>query len=245
MVIRSLALAVLAAVAVAAPAAAAPKVTGVAAYLRKTEDSTATVLVFRTDAALPFKVAGFPTTSVRIDGGQASTEDVSPSLRCYQAQVYGGHVGQHVRVRVGRKGSMLDRVVSVQRLTPGIARGGTLGCGADPVSSAVIFNMYPPPLVQPGRFFFTANSGPYLKDLVWTGWGTPVATATGTYVSDCASCGAPQKYAVTVTVDGLADCPAVGAKYYTRLSFERAGGRLPRDPSAADRMLDLESTFFC
>jgi hypothetical protein len=245
MVIRSLALAVLAAVAVAAPAAAAPKVTGAAAYLRKTDDSTATVVVFRTDAALPFKVAGFPTTSVRIGGGQAATEDVSPSLHCYQAQVYGGRVGQHVRVRIGRRGSMLDRVVRVQPLTPAIARGGTLGCGADPASSAVIFNMYPPPLVQPGRFFFTANAGPYLKDLVWTGWGTPTATATGTYVSDCASCGAPQQYAVTVTVDALADCPAVGAKHYTRLSFERAGGRLPSDPSAADRTLDLESRFFC
>jgi hypothetical protein len=245
MLIRSLALAALAVIVTAAPAAAAPKVTGVAAYLRTTKDSTATVVVFRTDAALPFKLAGFPTTSVRIGGGDASTEDVSPSLHCYQAQVYGGRVGQRVRVRIGRKGSLLDRAVRVQRLTPAIARGGTLGCAADLASTAVIFNMYPPPLVQPGRFFFTANSGPYLKDLVWTGWGTPTATATGTYVSDCASCGPPQTYAVTATVDRLANCPAVGAKYYTRLFFERAGGRLPSDPSAADRTLDLESGFFC
>ena len=85
-------------------------------------------------------------------------------------------------------------------------------------------------MVQPGRWFFSANSGPYLRDLVWTGWGTPTATATGTYISDCASCGPHEKYAVTVTADQPVDCPAVGAQTYSRFFFERTGGRQPTDP---------------
>src|SRR3954447_9038120 len=244
MLLRSLALAVLVTAAVAAPAVAAPQVTGAVAYYRplaNSKDSSATVVVFRTDAALPFKVAGWATTVVAIDGAEASPVDVSPSLHCYEARVYGGHVGQSVRVRIGRNGSMLRQTLPVQQVTPEISRGGTLGCGADPAAGAVIFGMYPEPLVAPGRWWFTANSGPYLKDLVWTGWGSPTATATGTYISDCASCGKREKYPVTVTVDGLVDCPAIAAKAYGRFFFERTGGRRPTDPSAKRRTMATET----
>jgi hypothetical protein len=239
-------LTVLAAAAPAAPAAAAAHATGAVAYLRAlAKDKPQIVVVFRTDVALPFRVAGWPSTQGRIDGGSASLVDVSPSLHCYQASVYGGRVGQRVRVRLGRRGSVLDQTLRVQPMTPEVSRGGTLGCGADPATSAVIFGMYSEPLVAPGRWWFTANSGPYLRDLVWTGWGSPTVTATGTYVSDCASCGPPQRYPVTVRVDGLVDCPRLGTKTYGRLYFERAGGRLASDPSARRRTLETETELFC
>jgi hypothetical protein len=240
MLTRALVLSVLASVVVAAPAAAAPG--AVALFRPHPRDAAATAVVLRTDAALPARAAGW------IDGRSVSLMTVSARLHCYLAEVpayKGGRVGDRVRVRVGRHGSLLSATLRVQRMTAANARGGTLGCGEDPASGAVVFGLYPSPHVEPDRWFFTANAGPYLKDLVWTGWGSPTATATGTYVSDCASCGPRQEYPVTVRVDGLRACPNFGAQAYDRLFFERAGGRLPGDPTAQTRTLPLAAGLYC
>jgi len=240
MPLRPVVLALLASLVLAAPAAAAPSAV---AYLRPLpRDAASTVVVFRTSAALPARAAAW------INGRAAALLAVSPQLHCYLAQVpafKGGRVGDRVRVRVGRGGRLLRATMRVARMSDANARGGTLGCGADPAAGAVVFGLYPSPHVEPDRWFFTANAGPYLKDLVWTGWGGETATATGTYVSECASCGPRQQYPVTVRVDDLVACPAFGARAYDRLFFERAGGRLPTDPTAERRTLPLAASLYC
>jgi hypothetical protein len=243
MLSRALVLAVLASLAAATPAAAGPAAPAAVAYFRPhPQDAAATVVVFRTSAALPARAGA------RVDGHWAVPVAVSPTLHCYLAQVYptkGVRLGDRVRVRIGRHGSLLRATLRVQRMSDANARGGTLGCDADPASQAVVFGLYPTPQVEPDRWFFYANAGPYLKDLVWSGWGTPTATATGTYISDCASCGPREEYPVTVRVDALARCPNFATQAYDRLFFERAGGRLPTDPPAARRTLPLAADLYC
>jgi hypothetical protein len=88
----------------------------------------------------------------------------------------------------------------------------------------VLFNLTDSPQVKPARFFFQANSGPYLKSLKWTHWGKATATARGTYILDCSHGGsacAPgdpsQHHPARYTVSGLKKCPKLGAhfQYYT------------------------------
>lgn len=242
----------------AAPAAAeAAQATGVEAYFRPAADDPdsigATVVVLRTDAALPLDIVGLPRARARLNGVRTQMLTVSRDLHCYAVEVdvvrrgprrrTQGRVGDRVRISVGRDGAVLDRRLEVRRMTPELARGGSLGCGEDPASKAVVFNMYPTPLVQPGRFFFTANSGPYLKDVAWTSWGAPTATGVGTYISECASCGPRQEYEVTITVDRLIDCPPYGAQAYDRLRFVRSGGAAPDDPRR--RGISGEAQVYC
>ncbi|MFL5846937.1 MAG: hypothetical protein ACJ762_19820 [Solirubrobacteraceae bacterium] len=54
----------------------------------------------------------------------------------------------------------------------------------------MIFNLSAYPLVQPDRYFFQANGGPYLGNIVWSDWGTDQATGSGTY-NGCAEDGGP------------------------------------------------------
>lgn len=68
-----------------------------------------------------------------------------------------------------------------------------------PYRKTVIFNMYPTPEVKPGRYFLSANSGPYLRNLKWKGWGTGKATGKGRFISDCASCGPRENKPVRIT----------------------------------------------
>lgn len=84
---------------------------------------------------------------------------------------------------------------------------------------------------KPKRIFLTANAGPYLRGLRWTGWGTREARATGTYVSDCASCMGPARRSATVIFRRLMTCtnPADrGGRYRIyrvgRLTTTRDGG---------------------
>jgi len=93
-----------------------------------------------------------------------------------------------------------------------------LAPGASAAPKTVIFNMYPAPLVQPERVFFQANSGPFMDKLVWSGWGSAQATATGTWTLDCSNGGggcAPGDpslaYPARYTVGDLAPCPRFGA----------------------------------
>lgn len=236
MLVRTLALTLLASVAVAAPASAAPQ--AVAYFRPHPKDAAATTVVFRTADALPGRVSAW------MDGRGADLQVVSPNLHCYLAQVP-GRLGGRVKVRIGRRGRFLDATLPVRAMSAANARGAALGCDADPASKAVVFGLYPTPQVEPDRWFFSADAGPYLRDLTWTDWGSATATATGTYISDCASCGPAQEYPVTVRLDGLVACPGWGAQAYEHLFFERAGGRLPSDPPAERRTLALPTGVYC
>jgi hypothetical protein len=114
----------------------------------------------------------------------------------------------------------------------------------------VIFDLYPSPLVTPQRVFFTADAGPYLKDLMWTGWGTDTATGTGTYELNCSnggpSCGnstAVTDYPATYTLTGLIPCPRFGAAGTT---YRTGTVTVDRPASAGSKTFDFSSDYdFC
>lgn len=244
--------------AAAAPAAAAPpKAMGSYAFFQPTPDDEdyagQTVVVLRTDRALPLTRDGNPKRLGRVLGFRTFLSTISRDLHCYEMRSFvhrkgkgratRGKVGDRVRVLVGAGGAILDRRMKVRKASDDLQRGGALGCGADPASGAVFFNLHSTPKSQPGQIFLTANSGPYITDITWTGWGTEPATATGTYISDCASCGEPKSYAVTLVADQLIPCEPYGAQAYNRWTFERAGGAAPGDPK--DRGIDGEAELYC
>ena len=76
---------------------------------------------------------------------------------------------------------------------------------ADAPKKVVYFDYNYEPYFKPDRIFLTANSGPYLKNLKWKGWGTSKAVARGRFISDCASC-FKEKRAVTVYFRKLVTC---------------------------------------
>lgn len=247
---RPLVLALLAA-GLAAPAAqAAPSTLGAYAFYQPVagdpDYSGRVVVVLRTDAALPLSTVGTPRASARIDGIGTFGHTISRRLRCYgySLDVRRGDpgIGDRVRVRLGRNAAVLDRTLTVRRRAADLPRGRRLGCGEDPASGAILFNLGRTPLLEPGRFFFSANAGPYLKDVRWSGWGGATATATATYVSDCASCGAPRTYPVTVTASDLEACGPYGARAYDVLAYDRSD-----KPATADERDSLNglAAAFC
>jgi hypothetical protein len=120
--------------------------------------------------------------------------------------------------------------------------------GAEP--RTVIFDLFPSPLVKPDRVFFTADAGPYLKDLTWTDWGTDTATGTGTYELSCSNggpdCGdstAVTDYPATYTLTGLIPCPRFGAAATT---YRTGTVVVDRPPSAGPKTFDFSSDYdFC
>lgn len=244
----ALRLALLAAVltaAAAAPAAhAAPKALGAYAYFQPvTGDETYVgqiVVVLRTDRGMALDAVGNPRATARIRGITTYGYTISRNLSCYgyALDVRKGEVrvGDRIRVRLGKDDGILDRAMTVRSRAPGLPRGQRLGCGEDPASKAVIFNITVAPLVEPGRFFFSANSGPYLKNVRWRNWGAATATATATYISDCASCD-EATYPVTVTASDLVPCSPYGARAYGTLAYRRSDA--PAGPDERDRLKDL------
>ncbi len=75
--------------------------------------------------------------------------------------------------------------------------------------------------VKPRTIFLSANAGPRLAALKWTGWGTAKATAKGRYVSDCASC-VRERADVTVTFRTIRTCDALGVRTYATGSYRVA-----------------------
>jgi hypothetical protein len=194
-----------------------------------------TELVFRTDRALPEK-DGFVQTSVTIGKASTFAYTVSPRLHCYLASADGRVApGRRVRVRIGKDGALLDRTFVVQSPRLSFFRGRYLGCGADRQSRAMFFGTEPEPFVAPQRIFFTADAGPYLRDIRWTDWGSEFAVGHGRFVSDCASCGTPEHKPAVVVMHGLVACPQFGGFVYRYGHFTRQfnGARRTRPiPSA-------------
>jgi hypothetical protein len=100
----------------------------------------------------------------------------------------------------------------------------------------VIFNLTAAPLERPDRVFFQANSGPYLADLTWAGWGTERAVGTGTWTLDCTngggSCGPEdrgiERHPARYVLSGPVACPRFGADARTYrdgvVEVDRDGG---------------------
>lgn len=220
--------AVLTAAAAAPAAQAAPRTLGSYAYFQPVAGDPdyvgQVIVVLRTDEALALDPVGNPRATARLGRIATFGYTISRELSCYgfalDVRKGGLGVGDRIRVRLGKDAGILNRTLAVRKRAADLPRGQRLGCGEDPSSKAIIFNLDRSPLVEPGRFFFSANSGPYLKDVRWTDWGAAAATGTATYVSDCASCD-KATYPVNVTASQLTACRPYGARAYDNLSYER------------------------
>ena len=96
---------------------------------------------------------------------------------------------------------------------------GALAVASTPVAAAgsgkvVVFNLTESPIFKPRTFFLAANAGPLLTQLRWSNWGKEKTTATGIYVSDCASCGPEQHRPAIVRFSGLKACPKYDGRTY-------------------------------
>lgn len=224
MVIRLVALATLGVFA-AVPAAAPAQNRVVAAYayfqpFPQGNGEGRVHYVFRTADPLPEDAIG----QIAIPSNLGYLLKVSPALHCYEGFAYVsrgpkafGRPGDRRRVRIGRKGSLMDRVLTIRRYRKGYDRGGAIGCTKDPASGFVIWGTTIYPMLEPRQIFFAANSAPYITDLTWTGWGTTRAVGEGTYVNECSSgdcTPTPFRAPTTVVFDTSKPCPSWGARVY-------------------------------
>lgn len=97
---------------------------------------------------------------------------------------------------------------------------------ADGPKKVVYFDYNYTPSVKPNKIFLTANSGPYLKKLKWTGWGTNKAIGRGRFIADCASCFPKTNKRVTVYFRKLITC-----KYAPNVKIYRYGKFHIKDPT--------------
>ena len=145
---------------------------------------------FRTSRALQLE-GGTLGGDATIAGSDAFPFVISRRLHCYGALVdvgtdgkalpSGGHAlpGDRVAVSIGKHGSLYRHRLVVGKMRADSARGAKLGCGADPASRAELFNLTEEPEFEPDRYFFSANAGPYVKDIKWSGWGRDTAEGEG------------------------------------------------------------------
>jgi hypothetical protein len=82
-----------------------------------------------------------------------------------------------------------------------------------------IFDLFGGKMVEPETIFLTANSGPYLDELVWSEWGKSGASGAGTYVSECASCGPPERLDVVVEAKRADRCKKKGGKAFRTVKY--------------------------
>ncbi len=230
------------------PAVASPRpqthVTGAYVYFtsatgaaRKFQSGT-DWFTFRTDRALaPAHVA------VKIAGQDAYPFVISTRLHCYGAVADvargdRGLPGGRVLVTLGQRPVIYSRRLLVQRLRAGLPRGAALGCGADSASRVELFNLTEVPEVEPGSYFLTADAGPYVRDISWTGWGTERAVGTGTFVNDCAICGPRAITGATLILEHPVPCPTVGGLVYRV-------GRLRRVSAGRARLPPIDTGYPC
>ena len=90
--------------------------------------------------------------------------------------------------------------------------------GAQSGKKVVYFDYHYQPSVKPTSIFLTANSGPYLTKLKWTGWGTEKAVGRGRFIADCASCGPKENRRVRFTFHKKVTC-----KYAPNVQIYRYG----------------------
>lgn len=94
--------------------------------------------------------------------------------------------------------------------------GATAGAGNHEFKKTALFNLTAEPKVKPTRVFLTANSGPYLKKIKWSNWGSNRTVGRGRFIADCASCGPKENKAMTLTLSKLRPCPKFGVMAYKK-----------------------------
>lgn len=94
----------------------------------------------------------------------------------------------------------------------------TTGSSTAREAKTVFFDMYYNQKVEPPRIYMTANSGPWMKNLHWDGWGTETSVGRGAWISDCASCLGPDRRQVRITFSKRIFCRAEGVYTYHKAS---------------------------
>lgn len=79
-----------------------------------------------------------------------------------------------------------------------------------------LFNLTYEPKVKPNRVFLSANAGPYLKKIKWSGWGTNKTVGRGRFISDCSSCGIKENKPMKLTLYKIRPCPKYGVMAYRK-----------------------------
>jgi hypothetical protein len=120
------------------------------------------------------------------------------------------------------------RIILIALMAVFLAGSVTSTATAKPFKKTALFNLTYVPQVKPSRVFLTANSGPYLKKIKWSKWGTNRTVGRGRFISDCASCGEKENKPMTLTLYKLRPCP----KYHV-MAYKKGYLKIkdPEDPS--------------
>lgn len=205
-----------------APASAASKtrVVSAIAYFQPTTGSLRKFqrgnlqVVFRTNRALP---AQPEFGDVTYGGATEYRHTISESAHCYGARSFidaDEKVPGRIRVKIGKDGKWLDTRLTVQKMRSTYVNGAALGCGVDRRTRVQLYNLTETPSWAPEDYFLTANSGPYIEDIGWTGWGSERAVGRGAFVSQCASCGEPETRPAKIILRDSVRCPEYGGRVY-------------------------------
>ena len=107
-------------------------------------------------------------------------------------------------------------LILVTILALSLAGSVTSAATAMPFQKTALFNLTYEPKVKPNRVFLTANSGPYLKKIEWSEWGSNRTVGRGRFISDCASCGPKENKPMKLTLYKLRPCPKYHVMAYKK-----------------------------
>jgi hypothetical protein len=113
------------------------------------------------------------------------------------------------------------------------------GGEAKPAERTAIYDLFGQAQVEPKRIFLTANSGPYIKRLQWSGWGKRRAIGEGIYISDCVSCPPPDRRPAKVVLRKRKPCEKRGGRSY-RVGRLKTGA----DYSGEPKTVPLDTGFW-
>ena len=108
------------------------------------------------------------------------------------------------------------RIILVGIMALFLAGSVTSTATAKQFKKTALFNLTYEPKVKPKRVFLTANSGPYLRAINWSNWGTNKTVGRGRFISDCPSCGIKENKPMKLTLYKLRPCPKYGVMAYKK-----------------------------
>jgi hypothetical protein len=104
----------------------------------------------------------------------------------------------------------------------------TTGAGAAGLSAETsaskpygFFNLFDDPLIKPKTVSLTANSGPYLEEVRWSGWGKKTSKATAIFVDNHGNApGAAERRPALITVSRPKYCAKHKVYAYRTVYFQ-------------------------
>lgn len=134
--------------------------------------------------------------------------------------------------RLGRRVGLIAALAALALVAVAVA-SATPGEAGRSGKKVAIYDMFGQKKVKPETIFLTANSGPYIDEIVWSGWRSGNAVGEGVYISDCASCPPPERREATVTLSRLKPCAKKGGRAYKRGKLE-TGADYSNEPRSSE-----------